>query len=96
MNTILDDMSVLKPWFDDPATEEAATTCMFYANMAAYLRESKKPNLVAEAAALLRDASKSTKIPHSVIVRYSKGVEALHVLARDERAKTTAGGKHGE
>lgn len=96
MNTIIDDMSVLKPWFDDPATEGAATMCMFYASMAAHFRESKKPNLVAQAAALLRDASERTKIPHSVIVRYSKGVEALQVLARNEHAKNAAGGKHGE
>lgn len=96
MNTIIDDMSVLKPWFDDPATEEAATMCMFYASMAVHLRESKKPNLVAQAAALLLDTSEHTKIPHSVIVRYSKGLEALYVLARKERTKNAAGGKHGE
>ncbi|BFG72106.1 hypothetical protein PTKU46_01390 [Paraburkholderia terrae] len=91
MKTIIDDMSALKPWFDDPATEDAATTCMHYASMAVYLRMSKKPQLVAKAAMLLRDLSKTSKIPHSVIERYARGVEALHALARDERAARSRG-----
>ncbi|RQS94620.1 MULTISPECIES: hypothetical protein [Burkholderia] len=96
MNTMIEDMSVMKPWFDDPATEEMAILCMQRASMAAYLRASRKPKLVAKAAALLRDASKASKIPYSVIERYSRGVEALHMLARKERAKIAAGGKHGK
>ncbi|CAE6864617.1 hypothetical protein IQ288_05065 [Burkholderia sp. R-69980] len=96
MKTIIDNMSALKPWFDDPVTEQVATVCMLFASEAAYLRESKKPELVAEAAAMLRNVSKASKIPHSVIERYSKGVEALRVLVREERIKDAAGGTHGE
>lgn len=86
MNTPIDDISALKPWFDDPETEEAAAMCMYYASMAAHLRASKKPQLVAKAAILLRDVSKASKIPHSVIERYSRGIAALRA----------AGGKHGK
>ncbi|MBP0594566.1 hypothetical protein J8I87_33885 [Paraburkholderia sp. LEh10] len=85
MKTIIGDMSVLKPWFDDPATEEDATMCMHYASVAVYLRMSKNPQLVAKAAMLLREVSKTSKIPHSVIERYSRGVQALHALALDAR-----------
>ncbi|CAG4907435.1 hypothetical protein [Paraburkholderia gardini] len=93
---IKDAAAVLKPWFDDPKTHEAANMCMIVAPLAGLLRTSGKAGAEVEAAAMLQQLSETSKIPLSVLSTFADGSAAMLRFAERERPTTnTRGKKHG-
>lgn len=91
MKAMTDDLSIIKPWFDDPKTHELATKCMMFASFVGVLRASG--NLSAEAAAstMLKKLSETSKIPYHVLSTYADGVAALNAHAGHEILMTDTG-----
>ncbi|NPT46159.1 hypothetical protein GNZ12_33530 [Paraburkholderia sp. 1N] len=91
MTRIKDALGVMKPWFDDPKTHEVANECMMVASFVGLFRASGNWGAEAEASAMLKQLSESSKIPYQVLSTYADGVAALDKHASRESLMTKTG-----
>lgn len=91
MKTMIDDLGVMKPWFDDPETHEVANKCMMFASFVGVIRASGNWGAEAAVSAMLKKLSESSKIPYQVLSTYADGVAALDKHASRESSMTKAG-----
>ncbi|BCF95566.1 hypothetical protein PPGU19_001350 [Paraburkholderia sp. PGU19] len=96
MKKIEDALSVLRPWFDNPATQAVTVSCLASAAHAGHFRRSQNAQTRAKGDAMLGQMSEVLLIPHSVLETYADGMAALNTYEGFEWLMSKIGGKHDQ
>lgn len=91
----------LRCWYamckgDDPKPHDMVRMCMIFAAIAGRLRSTYEPEVAEEASVLLGYASRTARIPYSVLDAYASFTAALYDCAFQEyqKEKVKTGGQN--